>query len=273
MALISCSNCGKEISDKAKICPNCGYQAAEETFTEEAPIICEECGTEIPQNAKTCPNCGCPVMRDNDNTEEPAPQKVEITSVNLPAVKKSAKKYIIIAIIAAILVGAAFVVSSIIKSNNSAKYSKNLKSATTIMLLGASEAEDTGNLIKSVWYNTIYEEYDSKTDKYTRSKGYGFNDDFNDSLSALFSDSDFTEKISNIESNQETVSSLMKKLQNPPEKYKEAYSAIKEYYNAYLDLTGLVTNPTGSLQTFSSNFNNADKETANCYESMKMYTE
>lgn len=91
MALISCSNCGKEISDKAKICPNCGYQAAEEIFTEETPIICEECGTEIPQNAETCPNCGCPVIMDNDNTEEPAPQKVEITSVNLPAVKKSAK--------------------------------------------------------------------------------------------------------------------------------------------------------------------------------------
>lgn len=65
------------------------------------------------------------------------------------------------------------------------------------MLLGASEAEDAGNLIKSVWYNTIYEETDSKTDKYTHSEsnGFRFNKDFNDSLSALFSDSDFTEKI------------------------------------------------------------------------------
>lgn len=26
MALINCSECGKEISDKAKTCPNCGYK-------------------------------------------------------------------------------------------------------------------------------------------------------------------------------------------------------------------------------------------------------
>lgn len=26
MALIKCSECGKEISDKAKVCPHCGYE-------------------------------------------------------------------------------------------------------------------------------------------------------------------------------------------------------------------------------------------------------
>lgn len=26
MALIKCKECGKELSDKAKICPNCGYR-------------------------------------------------------------------------------------------------------------------------------------------------------------------------------------------------------------------------------------------------------
>ena len=277
MALISCSNCGKEVSDKAKICPNCGCQLIEEIIAEETPIICEDCGSEIPLDAEACPKCGCPVSDKNEVSDEPAPQKVEIASVNLPTVKKSAKKYIIIAIIVAILIGVGIVAGSIIKSNQSAKisadYSENLKSATTMMLLGATEAESAGNLIKSVWYNTIYEERDSKTDKYTRSNGYGFNDDFNDSLTALFSDSSFKSKISSIKSNQESVSDLMKALQNPPEEYEEAYDAIKEFYDAYLDLTGLAINPSGSLQTYSNNFNNADTETVNCYKAMEIYVD
>lgn len=33
------------------------------------------------------------------------------------------------------------------------------------MLDGAAKAENAGNIIKSVWYNVIYQESDSKTDK------------------------------------------------------------------------------------------------------------
>jgi RNA polymerase subunit RPABC4/transcription elongation factor Spt4 len=274
MALISCSNCGKEISDKAKSCPNCGYQLIEEIQQKnDIAIICEDCGREIPMDDESCPNCGCPVPNKNDDSKETMPQRVEIASVNLPnTVKKSAKKYIISAIVVIVLV---VIVGSLIKSNQSAKtsenYSANLKTATAAMLLGASEAESAGNLIKSVWYNTIYEKWDYETDKYTRSNRYGFNKDFNDSLKALFSDDSFKSKISSIEINQKTVADLMKSLQNPPEEYKEAYETIKNLYTAYLDLTGIVINPSGSLQTFSNNFNNADQETLNCYNAMKLY--
>jgi hypothetical protein len=163
----------------------------------------------------------------------------------------------------------------LVKKNKAAKistdYSKNLKTATLAMLNGASSAEDAGNLIKSVWYNTIYKKSDSTTDKYTKSNVWGFNNDFNDSLSALFADSSFKSTIEKINSNQDTVTNLMKELQNPPEEYTEAYSSIKEFYDAYLELTGLVTNPSGSLQTFSSDFNNAVSETAKCYKAMDIY--
>lgn len=277
MALISCSNCGKDVSDKAKVCPNCGCQLIEEIVTEETSIICEDCGSKIPHEADTCPKCGCPVSLEKENLDESTPQKVEIASVNLPIVKRSAKKYIIITIILILFIGISVVVGSIIKSNQAAKisadYSENLEYATTMMLTGASEAESAGNLIKSVWYNTIYEKEDSKTDKYTHRNKYSFNDDFNDSLAALFSDSDFKSTISSIKNNQDDVAYLMKSLQNPPEEYEEAYETIKEFYNAYLNLTGLVIDPSGSLQTFSNNFNNADTETVNCYKAMKLYIE
>jgi len=34
MALISCSECGKEISDQAVSCPNCGYPMKEQALKE-----------------------------------------------------------------------------------------------------------------------------------------------------------------------------------------------------------------------------------------------
>lgn len=60
MAIINCSECGKQISDKAKKCVHCG-KVFEENTAELNEIICEECGNVIPELSKECPNCGCPV--------------------------------------------------------------------------------------------------------------------------------------------------------------------------------------------------------------------
>lgn len=65
----------------------------------------------------------------------------------------------------------------------------------------------------------------------------------------------------------------MKSLTNPPDEMQEAYTALKEYYDAYIELTNLATNPSGSLQSFSNNFNTADTEAANCYNAMDLYIE
>lgn len=69
------------------------------------------------------------------------------------------------------------------------------------------------------------------------------------------------------------VNSMMKKLKNPPEEYKDAYESISKMYDAYLSLTNLVTDPSGNYQTYSQNFNNADSETLNCYNALKVYLE
>ncbi|MDO4847970.1 MAG: zinc ribbon domain-containing protein [Clostridiaceae bacterium] len=275
MALINCPFCGNAVSDKAEICPNCGETLINKEEQKSEVEFCADCGTPIPEGALTCPKCGCPVETESKESEEVQPQKVEITAVNMPTVKKSAKKYVAIVVSIVVLIAIGLVVAFVIKGANEKKakeeYSKNLKAASLLMLTGAAQAEEAGNLTKAVWYNTIYEKRDSKTDKYTRSNGYWFNDDFNDSLNALFSDSDFQSKLSSIKSNQESVASLMKLLQNPPDEFDEAYQAIKEYYNAYLALIDLAINPTGSYQTFSSNFNDADSEVSRCYKAMDVY--
>ena len=56
MALVKCEVCGKDISEKAMVCPHCG------TPREVIPtVVCAECGATIPANSTECPVCGCPV--------------------------------------------------------------------------------------------------------------------------------------------------------------------------------------------------------------------
>ena len=52
MALIKCKECGKEISDKAEMCPNCGCPIELKKI-----FACEKCGTIVDDNAIFCPNC------------------------------------------------------------------------------------------------------------------------------------------------------------------------------------------------------------------------
>lgn len=274
MAMITCPNCGEQISDKAKTCVHCGT-----VLIPEEKKYCADCGAELEEGATICPNCGCPV--EDKSAEEAAPQQVEVTGVRMT--KKSKKIIAIVAIIAVIVAIVSVVGVQVYKKQAAEKaaaeaqqaseeYASNLNLAVISMLSGASDAETCGNLIKSVWYNAIYEERDDSTDEYTRPNGY-FVSDFNDALSNLFSDSSFASDISDIESNQDTVQDLMKNLKNPPEEYEDAYEAVNDMYDAYIAFTNLVTSPSGSLQTYSSNFNDADSEMLNTYNSAKVYLE
>ena len=274
MAMITCPNCGEQISDKAKTCVHCGT-----VLIPEEKKYCADCGAELEEGATICPNCGCPV--EDKSAEEAAPQQVEVTGVRMT--KKSKKIIAIVAIIAVIVAIVSVVGVQAYKKQVAEKaaaeaqqaseeYASNLNLAVISMLSGASDAETCGNLIKSVWYNAIYEERDDSTDEYTRPNGY-FVSDFHDALSNLFSDSSFASDISDIESNQDTVQDLMKNLKNPPEEYEDAYEAVNDMYDVYIAFTNLVTSPSGSLQTYSSNFNDADSEMLNTYNSAKVYLE
>ena len=55
MALITCTDCKKQYSDKASTCPNCGAPTPN--------IKCEECGQPISLYVASCPNCGAPTSK------------------------------------------------------------------------------------------------------------------------------------------------------------------------------------------------------------------
>ena len=265
MALIKCPNCGTDVSDKAKQCPNCG----ETLETQKVVKVCEECGYELDDNVTICPRCGCPVPESEE-------QK-----------KRRKKKKIIISVIAfLIVILAIIVIACVVNVTNQKKaeeaaaaaeaarvqevndYASNLELASFTMLTGASTAEEAGTLIHDVWYDTIFDEQNADTSKYTSG-----NSDFNDSLSELFSDEEFQDKISSIKSNQATVNELMQELTNPPAEYEEAYDTLKNYYDAYLELTNLAISPTGSLQSYTDDFNEADSNVLKYYNAMDVYIE
>ncbi len=100
-----------------------------------------------------------------------------------------------------------------------------------------------------------------------------FVSDFNDALHKLFSDLTFSSRVDKISEQQDTVNALMKKLKNPPEKYKEAYEKMSKLYDSYIKLTNMVTDPNGSLQTYSDTFNETDTEVLNNYKALGVYLE
>lgn len=229
-----------------------------------ALILCPECKREISDAAQSCPHCGHPIS-SNSKT----PQQVEVTSIKIST--KNPQK-IIFGIIGVLAIIAVIIVAITISNKNKAalsrqKYIENLGEARTTMLYGAAEAESVCNLTKSVWYNTIHEKKDSETDKYTMTRSK-FNDDFNTSLSSLYSDQNIKYKIDTIKDNQDKVSDIMMLLNNPPEDLSSAYDTVQEMYDIYLKFTKLAISPSGSLNTYSTNFSEYDTNFMGCYDKL-----
>lgn len=60
MAMIKCPECGKEISDQAASCPNCGTPIGNKKF-------CKFCGGQIDKDCVVCPKCGKQVENLGNN--------------------------------------------------------------------------------------------------------------------------------------------------------------------------------------------------------------
>lgn len=240
-------------------CPCCGK------LNQDADRFCGGCGKEISLSQPVEPVA--PMVLQEESIVQAEGQIADDSS----KVQRNRRIAIVVIIVTAIAVLIAIAVGfQTSGAKKSQRYGENLSSAVNIMLSDAADAESCGNLIKKVWYNAIWKKRDSETDPYTRPRGY-FVDDFNDALSNLFSDLDFRAKITLIKENQTLVQSLMKTLQDPPEEYREAYNALSDFYDAYIELTNLVISPSGSLQTFSSSFGKADKEVGNYYKKVSLY--
>jgi hypothetical protein len=57
MALVSCQNCGHQISTTARRCPSCKMPGP---AAGAAPLYCTRCGRQMSQNDSACRQCGAP---------------------------------------------------------------------------------------------------------------------------------------------------------------------------------------------------------------------
>ncbi len=243
MALITCPECKQQISDQATSCPNCGYPLAQSSD----PLGC------TPQNT------------------EPEPM-ASTTVIAKPAKKKRAVAIIgaVCAILACVVV---FIMIQVGQKSKAAEaretYISNLNLFSTYTLSGAAEAEATCNLTKKVWYDTIYENIEEDTILYTTTNGI-FHEDFNDSLTALYSSDKMVEMVKTIKENQTQVDELYKALLSPTSEFEKCYEAVENLYDVYRKFTNLAISPSGSLQTYAANFSEYDDEFMECRDKLEL---
>lgn len=234
MALIKCPECKKEISDKVKTCPHCGFPLIEETIKDITAVSLK-------------------------------------TKNSLKTKRILVSLFIIVLMGISVFLFLSFQKVQKLKIEKN-EYIDNLEALSYSTLIAASEAESLCNLTGQVWQNTIYEKSDPLTDKYTKYKidsFYYFNSDFNDSLALLFKDSTTQDIIAYIKLNQSDTADLMKKLTSPPEGFEKIYDTACEMYSDYLGLTDLVIDPSGSLKTFLQNKSNKIDEYIEKYKKLK----
>lgn len=238
-----------------------------------ALISCPECNREISDKVTSCPHCGYPFPSSDTSTDN-NPIPVEVTSVKFGTpdpVKKKKRFGFIIGSLVAIVVVVAIAVFIQNQNNSNARntYIENLYSVRSLMLTGGAEAETLCNLTRAVWYNTIFEEYDTETNPYTQNSYGGYHSDFNESLRVLYDDASTKETIAFIKQNQSEVDELMRSLQNPTEEFSACYDTLDSMYDAYKGLTGLAISPSGSLTSYTDEFSQYDNSFMDYYEKIE----
>ena len=236
-----------------------------------ALIQCPECGKEISDKVTACPHCGYPMVEPSPQPE--APQQVEVTAINLSAKDPNKAKKIIPGVVFVLCTVLAIVVGIYLSKTKAAKdarntYIDNLTSIRETAMTGAITSEEVCILTHDVWYNTIFEERDFDTNPYTQDASGSFNEDFNDSIKALYADEDIKSKLSDIQSNRALVDAYMKRLQNPTEEFEDCYDTLDTMYDAYCGLTDLAASPSGSLTSYTESYRTYDTDFAQAWEKL-----
>lgn len=236
-----------------------------------AHMKCPECGREVSDQAISCPHCGYQLKSDIPNTKRTTIRKVIIGLV----------------VGAVVLAGIIFIVHISMENRARAEavavrseYISNLRLVHREMLMAAADSESMANLIRKVWYNTIYEKTDSETNKYTimsfryqEGKTYynksDFNSDFNTSLSTLFNDLEIKDKVTKIKAECLVIDGLYGELQNPPDDLTSCRTTLEEAYNAFQVLARCGTSPSGNYTSYTSEFSDADNRFMDAYRKLE----
>lgn len=222
---------------------------------------CSRCGTE--SDTRFCPNCGMPMEQDFSMAGSVPVQENYAVQETVALQKKKSRRKLVIGLIAgfvSILIITFGVYYGYVseQASQEEEYISNLFEYTTEVSTGLSDAETQCNLVVAVWNDAIWGDVTQEdTKKYVTGAK-----DFDAALDNLYADEDISKKVSSLYDNQEEVSSLIRKLKNPPEGYEDCYDAAVTLYKKYASFISMAMNPTGSYNSYSDDFSKLDKETA-----------
>ena len=292
MSLVKCPECGKEVSDQANSCPNCGCPLKEEKNVKKKTTI--EKGSIVKGLKKhkgksilillllLTPIYEIYGVISGEFSIELTGLCVCIATI-IPAViiikdlqreqnglekinKKT--KIIVVGVCVILFFGAGsynmyqadqYEKQQQAEQQAEEKYITDMQDAVSTMRSDADDANDLCELTMKVWYNAIYKESSSETDQYTKKNG-SFVSDFNDALGYLYTDK--TGDYTTLNIHMKNLSNKMGEFRNPPEQYEDCYKEFTSTFAAYKSLINLTVDYNGSYNSVSSDM----REKENAFE-------
>lgn len=162
----------------------------------------------------------------------------------------------------------------ILSLQESAKKAEEYQTAYNLLVSqmfdGACLANKLGHQTINVWHNAIWKEDNVETDPFTKSGGV-FVTDFNLALQNLFADEAYKNDIADLYLSQLEVKERMKEMTDPPAEFENAFAALEGLYHAYKTFTDIVIYCEGSFNSYSSGFEDADKDFRQKYYTAELY--
>lgn len=240
-------------------------------------VTCPNCGqVQVRDESGKCIKCGTFISAIQKENKEPQKQvdagRIEAGAAGNVATKakKKGKKLPIVITLISLLVVVAVCATLFVKIQRKKEYIDALYTLRASVLLGGSEAEDLGNLTRSVWYDAIFKEYDSETKPYVLNEHGGYVTNFNEAIRNLSNDESIQTQKDIISGTLDVAEDAMSVLKSPPEDMRECYEVAFDLYTEFSNLCNLAINPSGSLQSYTEEFRETDGDVADLYERLNV---
>lgn len=239
MALIKCTDCKKKISDSVEICPNCGKKITEDDKTKGFLLIRNS------KKKKRFTICLISILsvllvifgmffanKESNEKKEEERIATEKTKKEEEEYKKEHNDYV-----------------NIMNECYNASQEMNIK------------VQELSSLITRVWHNSIFEEKDKDTDKYTIKNGKFLS--FDDSVNKCIEKEAQKKKFLNVGKDFSDKYAKVLKLEIPERdknNFIEYDAFIRDYSKMIFDFYQFVIMPSGNYNEFSQSVNDYERK-------------
>ncbi len=189
--------------------------------------------------------------------------------------KKINKKMILIISILLVLISIVIITAIIIINQNKKKeqrYTDLIISVATDLHEYETIAEYHSSYISSIWYNAIFKQRNTYTDKYAFPEdeyGYGVNMwvSFQEAINNYLLDN--KELLQNLKDKEKEIETKLNELQNmPTNEYQKHLDILTEMYSKFNNMVSLVNSPTGTYKEYGEKCNKYKEEFESEYKKL-----